>query len=42
MRKLIYIAILSIVTAMSMSSCTEQEVKPREGGTGGSGIDPKG
>jgi len=42
MKKFIYIAILSIVTAMSMSACTEQEVKPRDGGTGGGGIDPKG
>ncbi len=42
MRKLIYIAILSIVTAMSVTACTEQEVKPRDGGAGGTGSDPKG
>ncbi len=42
MRKLIYIAILAIVTAMSVSSCTEQEIKPRDGGAGGNGPDPKG
>lgn len=42
MRKLIYIAILSIVTAMSVTACTEQEVKPRDGGPAGNGSDPKG
>jgi len=43
MKKFIYIAILFIVTAMSMTACTEQEIKPRDGGTGGSnGMDPKG
>lgn len=41
MKKLLYIAIFSIITAMSVSSCTEQEVKPKEG-TGGGGVDPKG
>jgi hypothetical protein len=43
MKKLIYIAILCIITAMSASSCTEQEVKPRDGGGGGAlPPDPKG
>jgi len=42
MRKFIYIAILSIVTAMSLSGCTEQEIKPRDGGPGGGAVDPKG
>lgn len=42
MKKIIYIAILSIVTAMSLSGCTEQEIKPRDGGGGGSAADPKG
>lgn len=42
MKKLIYIAILFFVSAMSVTACTEQEIKPRDGGTGGSGTDPKG
>ncbi len=42
MKKLIYVAILFIVSAMSVTACTEQEIKPRDGGTGGGGIDPKG
>jgi len=43
MKKLIYIAIFSIVTAISVSSCTEQEVKPKDGGAGGmTPPDPKG
>lgn len=42
MKKLIYIVIFSLVTAMTVSSCTEQEVKPKEGGTGGTFPDPKG
>ena len=41
MKKLIYIAILFIVSAMSVTACTEQEIKPRDGGTGGNPIDPK-
>lgn len=40
MKKLICIVVLFIVSAMSVTACTEQEVKPRDGG--GSGIDPKG
>ena len=39
MKKLIYIAILFVVSAMSITACTEQDVKPRDGG--GSAIDPK-
>ena len=43
MKKFIYVAILFIVSAMSMTACTEQEIKPRDGGTGSSGgTDPKG
>lgn len=39
MKKLIYIAILFVVTAMSVTACTEQEIKPRDGG--GGVMDPK-
>ena len=42
MKKFIYIAVLFIVSAMSVTACTEQEVKPRDGGGGGGPIDPKG
>lgn len=42
MKKVIYIIILSFVTAMSVTACTEQEVKPKDGGVGGSAGDPKG
>ncbi len=42
MKKFIYIAILFIVSAMSVTACTEQEVKPRDGGAGATGSDPKG
>ena len=42
MKKFIYIAILFIVSAMSVTACTEQEVKPRDGGAGGGAMDPKG
>ena len=42
MKKLIYIAILLVVSAMSITACTEQEIKPRDGGAGGTVIDPKG
>ena len=42
MKKLIYIAILFVVSAMSVTACTEQEIKPRDGGAGGVGQDPKG
>lgn len=41
MKKFIYVAILAIVTAMSVTACTEQEVKPRDTG-GGQVNDPKG
>lgn len=42
MKKLIYILILAAVTSVSLSSCTEQEVKPANDGTGGGlGQDPK-
>ena len=36
MKKLIYIAILFVVSAMSITACTEQDVKPRDGGGGAS------
>lgn len=42
MRKILYIAILAICTMASVTSCTEQEVKPKEGGAGGGVTDPKG
>jgi hypothetical protein len=42
MKKIIYIAILALCTMASVTSCTEQEVKPQEGGGGGIGTDPKG
>lgn len=42
MKKLIYIAALFIVTAMSVTACTEQEVKPRDAAGGGNAPDPKG
>lgn len=42
MKKIIYIALLAFVSAMSITACTEQEIKPKDGGTGGSGVDPKG
>lgn len=42
MKKFFYILILSFVSAMSITACTEQEIKPRDGGGGGSGVDPKG
>ena len=40
MKKLIYIVILFVVSAMSITACTEQEIKPRN--SGGGAIDPKG
>ena len=42
MKKLLYVFVLLAVTTLSVSSCTEQEVKPKEGGTSGNPIDPKG
>jgi hypothetical protein len=42
MRKVLYIIILAIITSASVTSCTEQEVKPNESGTGGTPSDPKG
>ncbi|MDZ4714630.1 MAG: hypothetical protein SH819_04090 [Cytophagales bacterium] len=42
MKKLIYIAILFIVSGLSLTACTEQEIKPRDGGPAGVGSDPKG
>ena len=40
MKKLIYIIVLFVVSAMSITACTEQEVKPKDGG--GTVSDPKG
>ena len=42
MKKIIYIALLAFVSAMSITACTEQEIKPKDGGTGGGASDPKG
>ncbi len=43
MKKLLYIVILSFVSAMSITACTEQEIKPRDGGgSAGGASDPKG
>ncbi|CAN5342707.1 hypothetical protein BH09BAC3_BH09BAC3_07890 [soil metagenome] len=39
MKKLIYILILVTMTSLSLSSCTEQEIKPTAGG--GNVSDPK-
>ncbi len=39
MKKTIYILLLVFVSAMSITACTEQEVKPKDGG--GSASDPK-
>jgi hypothetical protein len=42
MKKLIYILLLSFVTAVSFTSCTEEDVKPStELNGGGTGSDPK-
>jgi hypothetical protein len=43
MKKLLYIALLAFVTAMSVTACTEEEVKPTtELNGGGGGInDPR-
>jgi len=43
MKKFIYIAILFVICAMSVTACTEQEIKPRDGGGAtGTANDPKG
>jgi hypothetical protein len=42
MKKLIYIVLFAFVTAMSVTACTEEEVKPSsELNGGGTGSDPK-
>jgi hypothetical protein len=42
MKKLIYIALFAFVTAMSVTACTEEEVKPSVEMSGnGNGSDPK-
>ena len=40
MKKTIYIIILFIVSAMSITACTEQEVKPKDGAAGGGASEP--
>ena len=43
MKKFIYIILLGLVTSMSITSCTEEEVTPTElkRNGGGDGMDPK-
>ena len=38
MKKLLYILAFTVVAAASLSSCTEEVVKPKENGTAGVGI----
>ena len=38
MKKILYIAAFAIVTMFSVSSCTEENVKPQTGETGGGGV----
>jgi hypothetical protein len=41
MKKFIYILVLSFVTSLSVSSCTEESVEPRKAdNNGGSASDP--
>ncbi|CAN5603608.1 hypothetical protein BH10BAC4_BH10BAC4_08790 [soil metagenome] len=42
MKKIFYILVLSIVSSLAISSCTEQEVKPSIGASGANSSDPKG
>ncbi len=42
MKKIFYILVLSIVSSLAISSCTEQEVKPSIGYPGANSSDPKG
>ncbi len=42
MKKTLYIILLFIVTSLAISSCTEQEIKPKTIVTGGGALDPKG
>ena len=41
MKKLVYILMITFVSALTITSCTEEEVKPNatEGNMGGSGIE---
>ena len=43
MKKLIYIVLFAFVTAMSVTACTEEEIKPTTELNGGSGTnnDPR-
>ncbi len=36
MKKLFYTFAFALITMVSITSCTEDNVKPRDGGTGGS------
>lgn len=35
MRKLLYVFALTVFTSISLSSCTEENIKPQDGGAGG-------
>jgi len=42
MKKLFYIVLFALTTAMTVTACTEEEIKPQtELNGGGNGIDPK-
>jgi hypothetical protein len=42
MKKFIYIALFAVVTAMSVTACTEEEIKPStEMNGGGTDMDPR-
>ena len=42
MKKIIYIAILALVSSLAVTSCTEETVTPKQqvSGDGGAGMDP--
>lgn len=42
MKKIVYSILLTLVISVGLSACTEQDVKPKDGGTGAQGPDPKG
>lgn len=42
MKKMVYAIVLTLVCILSLSACTEQNIKPQGGGPAGSAIDPKG
>lgn len=42
MKKIIYILLLAFASSMTMTACTEEEIKPSQSTAGGGGIsDPK-